>query len=377
METPEPTSRPRGGARIDRSRRKDRGRIAVVAVGAVVVLSLMVTGVAQLKSNGVLDSGQAAEPVARQAGARAIVPTPPPDAQGIVPAAELELQDQPAGEKAKGAAKGAGKGGSDSLVTRAERIAQGLPVTPAEPFGIASFNMLGASHTNGKGRRAHFANGATRAGQAASLISSLGIDVVGAQEFEPVQQSVFLSRLPSWSVFPGQTLSVIDGTNSIAWNSSLFELVQAETIAIPYFGGRTVQMPYVLLEQRSSGQRFWVANFHNPADVHGAAQHWRVQATNLEAELAAQLHNTGVPVLMTGDFNEHAEFYCRISSITPVLKSASGALPGPPCYVPPGPRVDWVLGSTPVAFSNYRELDGGPIEAITDHPVIVADVSMQ
>ncbi|MDF1603654.1 endonuclease/exonuclease/phosphatase family protein [Nocardioides sp. YIM 152315] len=377
METPDPSSRRRGGARIDTTKRRDRGRLAATAVGAIVVLSLLVTGVAQLKSDGVLDSGEATEPVTRPVGARAVVPTPPPDAQEIVPASKLVLEKASAAKR-DGVGKGRGKGkGGSSLVTRAERIAQGLPVVPAETFGMASFNMLGASHTNGKGRRAHFANGATRAGQAASLVSSLGIDVVGAQEFEPVQQSVFLSRLPNFSVFPGQSLSVIDGTNSIAWNNTLFELVQAETIAIPYFGGRTVQMPYVLLEQRSSGQRFWFANFHNPADVHGAAQHWRVRATELEAGLATELHSTGVPVLMTGDFNEHAEFYCRLAGLAPMMKSASGALPGPPCSVPPGPRVDWVLGSTPVAFSGYQELDGGSIESITDHPVIVADVSVQ
>jgi hypothetical protein len=372
VETPEPTSRPRGGARIDRTRRKDRGRLVAVAVGAVVVVSLLVTGVAQVMSDGALDSGEAAESLVRPAGARATGPTPTPEAQEVVPATPLVLE-----EKRRGTRKpdGKRKGGS-SLVTRAERIAQGLPVTPAQTFGIASFNMLGASHTTGKGRRAHFANGATRAGQAASLVSSLGVDVVGAQEFEPVQQSVFLSRLPNFSVFPGQSLSVIDGTNSIAWDSTQFDLVQAETIAIPYFGGRAVQMPYVLLEQKASGQRYWFANFHNPADVHGGAQHWREQATALEADLAARLHDTGVPVLMTGDFNEHAEFYCRIAGMAPMLKSASGALPGPPCSVPPGPRVDWVLGSTPVSFANYRELDGGSIEAITDHPVIVADVSV-
>lgn len=379
METPERPSRPRGGSRIDETKRRrlrtDRGRLAVVAVGAVVVLSLLVTGVAQLMSEGALDNGAAADSVSRPVDDARVdaATTAPPDPQRVVEATELVLVPQRAGR----GNRAGGKGGPASLANRAERLARGLAVGPVETFGIASFNMLGASHTNGKGRRAHFANGATRAAQAASLVSAQGIDVVGAQEFEPVQQSTFLARLPNFAVYPGQTLSVIDGTNSIAWDTTKFELIEAETIAIPYFGGRTVQMPYVQLEQRASGQRFWFANFHNPADVRGAAQHWRETATALEAELATELHQTGVPVLMTGDFNEHEAFYCRIAGLAPMMKSASGALPGPPCYVPPRPRVDWVLGSTPVTFSGYRELDGGAIDAITDHPVIVADVSVQ
>lgn len=379
METPEPSSRSRSGTRVDETRRwrsrTRRGRFAAVALGSVVVLSLLVTGVAQLMSEGVLDRAESPTSLPRAVSAGRVDPgaTTPPRPQRVVSATELELEPGRSDE----ARRGAGKGGPAALVNRAERIARGLPVAPPQTFGIASFNMLGASHTNGKGRRAHFANGATRASQAASLVSSLGIDVVGAQEFEPVQQSTFLARLPHFSVYPGGSMSVIDGTNSIAWDTTQFELVEAETIAIPYFGGRTVQMPYVQLEQRASGQRFWFANFHNPADVHGAAQHWREAATALEAELATQLHQSGVPVLMTGDFNEHEAFYCRLAGLAPMMKSASGALPGPPCYVPPGPRVDWVLGSTPVTFSGYQELDGGQIDAITDHPVIVADVSVQ
>jgi hypothetical protein len=378
VETPEPTSRPRRGSRVDESKRRlpraGRGRVAIVAAASVVVLSLLVTGVAQLMSGGLLDDGGATESVSSPVGARAAGETFTPEPQEVLPASTLERAS--AGARGKGSAKGSGKASTSALVNRVERIARGLPVTPPETFRMASFNMLGASHTTGKGRRAHFASGGTRAGQAASLVSSLGLDVVGAQEFEPVQQSVFLSRLPSFQVYPGQSMSVIDGTNSIAWDTTVFDLVQAETIAIPYFGGRTVQMPYVLLQQKSSGQRYWFANFHNPADVHGAAQHWRETATSLEAGLAAELHNTGVPVLMTGDFNEHGEFYCRLSGLAPMMKSASGAAPGPPCYVPPGPRVDWVLGSTSVTFANYQELDGGAIDAMTDHPVIVADVSV-
>lgn len=381
METPEPPSRPRRGSRIDESKRRrlraDRGRLAAVLVGSVAVLSVLVTGVAQLMSEGVLDSGEPTESISRAVSGGRVEPgAAPAEPQRVVRAAELVLEDRPV---ARGAGpKPAGRGGGPTaLVDRVERLARQLPAAEPQTFGIASFNMLGASHTNGTGRRAHFANGATRAGQAASLVSSLGLDVVGAQEFEPVQQSVFLARLPHFAVYPGRSMSVIDGTNSIAWDTRQFELVQSETIAIPYFGGRTVQMPYVQLEQRASGQRFWFANFHNPADVRGPAQHWRETATALEAELATQLHQTGVPVLMTGDFNEHESFYCRLAGLAPMMKSASGAVPGPPCYVPPGPRVDWVLGSTPVTFSGYRELDGGSIDAITDHPVIVADVSVQ
>jgi len=257
----------------------------------------------------------------------------------------------------------------------AERAEQMAAAAAAGPVRVASFNMLGASHTSGKNGRPGFADGVTRARQAASLVASLGIEVFGAQEFEPSQQGVFASQLPQFATYPGRQLSEFEGANTIAWDSGRFKALQTETIGIPYFGGKILQMPYVLLQDTGSGQKIWFANFHNPADVRGNAQRWRNSATAIEADLANRLSSDGTPVIMTGDFNERAEFFCRLSARAPTMKSASGATGGSSCFVPRGAQVDWVLGSESVGFEQYQMLDGGQIDRITDHPVIVADAS--
>ena len=131
-------------------------------------------------------------------------------------------------------------------------------------------------------------------------------------------------------------------------------------------------MPYILLEDIASGQRIWFANFHNPADVHGPAQRWRDSATAKEADLVERLGADGTPVIMTGDFNDRERFFCGLTSHAPSLKSASGATAGPPCVVPRGASVDWIIGSASVTFDDYQALDGGQINQITDHPVIVS-----
>jgi endonuclease/exonuclease/phosphatase family metal-dependent hydrolase len=134
-------------------------------------------------------------------------------------------------------------------------------------------------------------------------------------------------------------------------------------------------MPYVLLEEIGSGQQIWFANFHNAADVRGQAQKWRDSATAMEADLANRLGADGTPVIMTGDFNERERFFCGLTSRAPSMKSASGATGGPPCVVPRGAQIDWILGSAPVRFDKYQVLDGGLINQMTDHPVIIADAT--
>ena len=176
-------------------------------------------------------------------------------------------------------------------------------------------------------------------------------------------------------MYPGQSGSFIEGTNSIVWRTERFNVLQTETIGIPYFGGHPVQMPYVLLQEKGSGQKIWFANFHNPADVHGKAGHWRASALAIEADLAKQLGADGTPVVMTGDFNDRAEFFCPFTARAPFMKSASGATGGPPCNVPRGASVDWLLGSSTVSFAQYQAIDGGVVDRITDHPVIVADAT--
>ena len=163
--------------------------------------------------------------------------------------------------------------------------------------------------------------------------------------------------------------------NSIAWRTDMFTAVQKETVQIPYFGGKARLMPYVLLQHNLTGQKLWVANFHNPASTkdHGNNTRWRRAATSREISLANQLSATGYPVFFTGDFNERAEYFCPLTANT-TLKAANGGSTGGGCAPPPSMQVDWIFGSDQVSFSGYRVVDGALVDRATDHPLVASEV---
>ena len=108
-------------------------------------------------------------------------------------------------------------------------------------FRVGTFNVLGSSHTaKVGGNKRGYASGSTRMGMAYSLISQADLDVVGFQEFEEVQYSRFRSLAGSrWDAYPGPTLDRGSIRDSIAWRTDVWELVEANSIGIPYFGGRS------------------------------------------------------------------------------------------------------------------------------------------
>lgn len=236
-------------------------------------------------------------------------------------------------------------------------------------FKVASYNILGANHTGSGGNRKG-AGWATRLGWSMSVIRAQDPDVIGFQEFQDPQLARFRS-LTGWNVYPANTLSNISGHNSIAWNPSVWETVSTQTIGIPYFGGGNVEMPYVRLRHRASGEEAYFANFHNPANVHGNAQRWRDVAEGREAALATRLHDEGVPVILTGDFNEREEVFCALTTNAP-LKSASGGSTGSPCQPPRAPYVDWIFGTTDIDFTEYVAVRDGLARRASDHPMIAA-----
>lgn len=239
-------------------------------------------------------------------------------------------------------------------------------------FQIATFNILGASHSASGGRHARFASASVRMNWTLGLFRSVSADIVGLQELQPSQYSMLMGRAGgTWDIWPGTAAGRQGVANSIIWNQGLFRAVEKHTIAIPYFGGDLWPMPYVLLEHIPTGQRLWVANFHNPADAHGPAGRHRAAATARQIALANQLAESGHPVFFTGDFNDREEYFCPITTNT-ALKSANGGSTGTPCIPPSKMNVDWIFGSDKVAFSGYRVIDN----RASDHPLISSGVTV-
>ena len=240
------------------------------------------------------------------------------------------------------------------------------------PFTIATFNTLGASHTGAHGNKTRWASGPVRAARAVRVLERHHVDVVGLQEFQRPQARTFQRLAGSaYATFSASG----DTENTVAWRKDKFAMVSGSTLAIPYFNGHTRRMPVVKLRVRSTGQQLYVGSFHNPADTrrfpHQA--HWRAIATNREVDLVRSLGKTGLPVLVTGDTNERAGYFCRLTASTD-MHSAFGGSHSNGCRPPSYSGVDWIFGNRYTQFAD-PVVDRSPaVRRTTDHPVVVAKV---
>jgi endonuclease/exonuclease/phosphatase family metal-dependent hydrolase len=200
------------------------------------------------------------------------------------------------------------------------------------------------------------------------------IDIVGMQEFQPPQEQAFLDLTDgTWSHFP-DSHGRPGAANVVAWRTDTWQPLVTERIPIPYFGGTPVLMPYVLL-QDVAGRRIWVISVHNPADTRGPAQQWRDAAVRIEAGLVNRLGADGTPVLLTGDMNDRAPFYCQVTAAS-ALHAANGGEPHPTCRPPAPTAIDWILGTPTLAFTGYTSTRSGGLQDASDHPLIYTDVQI-
>jgi len=266
----------------------------------------------------------------------------------------------------------------------AQRASSGLDLAAAASSDrpthvrISSFNALGASHTVKGGNKAKkYTNAQTRMAYAAQIIRNNGLEIVGFQEFQEPQRKAFLSHFgSSYGLWPGGKLGVVPVQNTIVWQNSKWEPIVEKTIPIPYFKGKPIKMPYVLLRNRSTGGRVWIYNSHNPANTAGPAQKYRDQAVAKEIALVKQLEKDypGVPVIDTGDKNDTSKYVCPIMNGTNLRPAMPGVgKSGSKCVTSRGMVVDWITGSPQVTFTNYHQLNSALVHKTTDHRVVYAD----
>jgi len=342
--------------------------IAVVGLLGVVVSVLAIFRPPDLGSGGATDVAFAERSeVSRSAGVTdSSSSTVPPEAQTVLPASELEPRRV---EKVRGA------GRVDVTGRELRRETQRVLQTPPTAFRVATFNVLGASHTAPGGNKRGWADGNTRMGWAISIIESSGADVVGLQEFEVSQFQTFVGRAGgTWDVYPGLSEGKPAVRNSIAWRRDTWQLVEGATIPIPYFHGNLVPMPYVRLRNIASGQDVYFINIHNPASNRrrGDNERHRDDATGRQIDLVSRLHTAGFPVILTGDFNERAEVFCRVTG-SGSMRAANGGSVGGGCAPPADHGIDWIFGSSVIEFSNYSSTRAGLVQRASDHPYVVAD----
>ena len=231
-------------------------------------------------------------------------------------------------------------------------------------FTIAQSNILGSQHTRGNDG---FAPGTVRAGMTASLLMSRGADVGGMQEVQEDQLHVLQGRMAGYSIWPAPALGHHGIRNQIYWRDSQFEMKDSGSVTYT-FSNQRIPLPYVLLRDRGTGAEFWVISTHNSA---GSMESQRDSGTTTEISLIHTLMAKGQPVIITGDMNEHTEFFCRVSAATGMVAANGGSGAGG-CHLPPNPlRVDWIMGGHRMSFSNYRQ-DGAGLGHASDHYYLYA-----
>jgi endonuclease/exonuclease/phosphatase family metal-dependent hydrolase len=245
-----------------------------------------------------------------------------------------------------------------------------------DDFVIATFNVLGRSHTDGHDRRrGGFDSSSTRMMRTLEVLRRTAIDVVGFQELQRPQLEQFRSRTDGrWGVFSG---SRTDSDNSVAWRRDRFSLVRGWSVPIPYFHGNRRRMPVVELQSRRSGQHLFVMNVHNPADARGNAGRWRRMAVAQERRVTSRLtRREHSPVLLTGDMNDRAPFFCSMTRNGVMHAAVGGSHGGGRCHAPES-GIDWVLGNQHVAFRSHRVDRSRLVSEATDHPVVSAHVRVR
>lgn len=260
--------------------------------------------------------------------------------------------------------------------------AASAPAQPDVPtrFRISSFNLLGHSHTAPGGGRKGWADSTRRTQWAAQIIKANRLEIVGLQEFQWPQYQEWQRQFgSSYATYPGNDYGATPMQNSIAWDTSKWTAVLKKTLPVPYFHGKPIKMPYVLLRNRATGRQIWVWNTHNPANTAGPAQKWRDQAVQLEVDLVKRLQRDypGTPVLSTGDKNDRSKYFCPIALKTNLRSANGGVISRGKCVPPKSMAIDWVMGSPEVNFSNYQAQRTALIKKTTDHPVVFADALIQ
>jgi hypothetical protein len=280
--------------------------------------------------------------------------------------------DSPSATSAATTPTGADAGGSP----RGSASSGGSTTSAGVDFGLASFNVLGASHTrNGARGRA---SGVVRIRWAAQLLARHDVDVVGFQELQQEQARELLRVTGgSYALYPGPGRGR-DSDNSVGWRTSQWQLVTPTTISIPYFNGHHRSMPVVLLRNRATGVKAWFGNFHNPAETsrYHHQQHWRDLATDAEVAMANRIVATGTPLFVTGDMNERATYFCRFTARTRMHAARGGSNGSDGCRAGRPRAVDWIFGSPTAAFSGYDEDRTHLVDITTDHPVISTRVHL-
>ena len=248
------------------------------------------------------------------------------------------------------------------------------PVPPVVDLTVASFNVLGSSHTRPRGNRSEMDPADVRMGGVLVLLEREEVDLVGFQELLGDQQRLFAATSTGWRLWPGELGPSRSGEASVAWRTDTWTLVEGGLRDVPDADGAPRPFPTVLLRHRETGLLLQLSNYHHPADTrrYPEQERFREAAERRQAELANEVEARGLPQLVTGDMNERGDYVCALTAATPLTTGAGGSYDGQDCRPPAEMVVDWVLGSPGLTWTGHEVVRDALVRRTTDHSVVVA-----
>ena len=249
------------------------------------------------------------------------------------------------------------------------RLAPSARRATVDPVRIITMNELGSQHTAPSGDEPWMAPGRIRAEWASTYYRLQDASLIGTQESQPDQILALDSATRhEYKFFPGTSIGYAGAPQSLMWRRADWRMTWHSTISIPFTSGWRPQ-PIVKLEQKSTGADVYFLNVHFSARRENQAD--RDKSMKILLAAIDKLKGDGIPILLTGDFNEIAPAFCTITGRTPLVAATGGTHEGGQCRLPAGARIDWIFGSKGTFTSPL--MDYSPqIQRTTDHHVLSA-----
>ena len=237
---------------------------------------------------------------------------------------------------------------------------------------VMTFNILGSQHTAPGGARPNFAPGRVRAEWAKNLISQRGATLIGLSEPQPDQiTSLDVATNGGFSIYPGNTMGYDAAPQSVMWKDSEWTFVWGNTVQMPFMHQSRPQS-LVRLRNTSTGREIYWLNAHLSP---GKMQDDRDKGMDIMKQVVKQLAGDGLPMLVTGDLNEHAKAFRRIACPTDLSAAVGGETRGATCRLPAAMRVDWIFGRGTFEATDVNQ--GAQVRRTTDHAVVSSRLTVQ
>ena len=234
----------------------------------------------------------------------------------------------------------------------------------------------------------------TRMPKSIDTLKSNGISVAGLQEVRPDQHKLLTTEsyaTSTYDIFPKSAEGSSFTPNPVIWDKSLFSLVSGKTLPIEYDNGNKVDHGVLVKLKDTEGNQFYVLNTHDPANVRPGSdavnQQSRVDNARFYVEQLNGLKSEGIPMFLTGDFNNGYTDRSVGEKLTYCIVSSSGFMKNvwdirenknftcPRNKTPEGAPIDHIYAGGGIKGVS-KVWTAAKIKNGSDHPTVMAEVQM-